>query len=279
MISPFNLLAWSASPSARSLGTFLAGHMAERTGKDKGKTVEMDEDGGMPSLEERMEGLDLKGEEEEDLDLLGELDELVKDVHWLALFRVHTSKPFSHAALFGAMRIAWSVVKEVMFKVLGPNLFLVQLHCLGDWTRVMEGSPWLFRGAAIVLEEYDGFSNVLEYKLNRIPVWTRIQGVLEGLMKKRELAEKVAKKVGDIINVVVNKGKINSTPYLRARVWLELDKPLVRVVLITLKERIKYLVQYEKLPSFCFFCGFMGHEVRSVEMECTAKQVVNGGTG
>jgi len=36
----------------------------------------------------------------------------------------------------------------------------------------MEGSPWLFRGAAIVLEEYDGFSNVLDYKLNRIPVWT-----------------------------------------------------------------------------------------------------------
>jgi hypothetical protein len=239
--------------------------MAERMVKDKGKTMEMDEDGGMPSLEERLEGLDLKGEKEEDLDLLGELDELVKDVRWLALFRVHTSKPFSHAALFGAMRIAWSVVKEVTFKVLGPNLFLVQLHCPGDWTRVMEGSSWLFRGATIVLEEYDGFSNVLEYKLNRIPVWTRIQGVPEGLMKKRKLAEKVAKKVGDIINVVVNEGKINSTPYLRARVWLELDKPLVRVVLITLKERMKYLVQYEKFPSFCFFCGFMG--VRSKWLE------------
>jgi hypothetical protein len=125
----------------------------------------------------------------------------------------------------------------------------------------MEGSPWLFRGAANMLEEYDGFSNVLEYKLNRISVWMRIQGVPKGLMKKRELAEKVAKKVGDIITVVVNEGKINSTPYLRARVWLDLDKLLVRVVPITLKERMKYLVQYEKLPSFCFFCGCMDHEV------------------
>ena len=159
------------------------------------------------------------------------------------------------------MRNAWSAAKEVIFKVLGPNLFLVQLHCVGDWTRVMEGSPWLFRGAAIVLEESDGFSNVLDYKLNRIPVWTRIQGVPEGLMKKRELAEKVAKNVGDIITVLVNEGKISSTPYLRAKVWFDLDKPLVRVVLITIKERMKYLVQYEKLPSFCFFCGCMGHEV------------------
>ena len=101
---------------------------------------------------------------------------------------------------------------------MGPNQFLVHLHCLGDWSRVMDGRTWLFKGAAIVLEEYDGFSNVLEYKLDRIPVWTRIQGVLEGMMKKRELAEKVAKKVGETITVVVNEGKINSTPYLRVRV-------------------------------------------------------------
>jgi hypothetical protein len=54
---------------------------------------------------------------------------------------------------------------------------------------------------------------------------------------------------------------INSTPYLRARVWLDLKKPLVPVVPIMLKERMKYLVQYEKLPAFCYFCGCMGHEV------------------
>ena len=121
---------------------------------------------------------------------------MVKDVSWLALFRVHTTKPFSHAALFSAMRNAWSAAKEVTFKVLKSNLFLVQLHCLGDWSRVMEGSPWLFRGAAVVMEEYDGFSNIDSYKLDRILIWAQIQGVPEGLMKKRELAEKVANKVG-----------------------------------------------------------------------------------
>lgn len=235
--------------------------MAESSKKEKGKGVDMEDGGGVPSLEERLDGLNLQGEEDEDLDFSGELDELVKDGRWIALFRVNTLKPFSHAALFSAMRNAWSAAKEVTFKTLGPNLFLVQLNCLGDWTRVMEGSPWLFRGAAIVLEEYDGFSNVFEYSLNRIPVWTRIQGVPEVLMKRRELAEKVAKKVGEIITVVVNEGQINPTPYLRARVWLDLNKPLVRVVPITLKERKQYLVQYEKLPSFCFFCGRLGHEV------------------
>jgi hypothetical protein len=77
-------------------------------------------------------------------------------------------------------------------------------------------------------------------------------------MKKRELVEKVAKKVGDLIMVAVNEVKINPTPYLHARVWLDLKKLLVRVVPITLKESMKYLVQYEKLPSFCFFLWMFG---------------------
>jgi hypothetical protein len=214
-----------------------------------------------PSLEERLGDLNLQGEEEEDLDLSGEFEELVKEVRWLAIFRVHTSKPFSHAALFGAMRIAWAAAKEVTFKAVGGNLFLVQMHCLGDGNRLMDGGPWLFRGSAVVLEEYDGFSDVHAYKLDKILVWTRIQGVPDGLMKKKELAEKVASKVGVPITVIVNEGKLNSTTYLRARVWLQLNKPLVRVVPITLKERRTFLVQYEKIPMFCFHCGFMGHEV------------------
>ena len=139
--------------------------------KDKEKQEGGEEKMSEPTLEERLGGLNLQGEEEEDLDFSGEYEELVKDVRWLALFRVHTTKPFSHAALFSAMRNAWLAAKEVTFKVLKSNLFLVQLHCLGDWSHVMEGSPRLFRGAAVVMEEYDGFSNVDSYKLDRIPIW------------------------------------------------------------------------------------------------------------
>jgi hypothetical protein len=125
----------------------------------------------------------------------------------------------------------------------------------------MDGGPWLFRGAPIAMAEYDGFSNVHEYKLDKIPVWCRINGVPDGLMKKKELAEKVAGKVGKTITVVVNEGKINPTTYLRAQVLVDLNKPLVRVVPITVKEKSLHLVQYEKLPIFCFHCGLMGHEL------------------
>jgi hypothetical protein len=83
-----------------------------------------------PSIEERSEKLNLVGEEE-DLDFSGEMEELVKEVRWLGLFRVYTTKPYSHAALFSAMRFAWTAAKDVTFKVLKSNLFLVQFYCVG----------------------------------------------------------------------------------------------------------------------------------------------------
>jgi len=216
-----------------------------------------------PTVEERLEGLKLVGEEGEELDLSGELDELVKEVRWLALMRVHTSKTFSHAALFNHMRNAWSAAKEILFKVKGDDLFLVQFNCLGDWSKVMEGGPWIFRGAPVMLAKYDGFSNIYEHPLKMIPAWVRIMGLPEGLMKKKVLAEKVAAKVGEeSILVMVTEGKLNPTAYLRSRVQLNLDKPLVRFVPIILKEAKKYLVQYERLPQFYAFCGLLGHEVR-----------------
>jgi hypothetical protein len=43
---------------------------------------------------------------------------------------------------------------------LGDNLFLAQFHCLGDWDLVMDGGLWLFRGAALIMAEFDGFTNV-----------------------------------------------------------------------------------------------------------------------
>ena len=104
-----------------------------------------DQFGPDQELEDVFEGLNLHGEEEEDLDISGEVEGLIKEVRWLCLFRVHTMRPFSHAALLNSMRNTWACAQGVTFNIKGPNLFLAQCHCLGDWKHVMEGGPWQFR--------------------------------------------------------------------------------------------------------------------------------------
>ena len=87
-------------------------------------------------------------------------------------------------------------------------------------------------------------------------------GIPDAVMQRSNLAEKVANKVGvHPIRVFVNEGRLNPARYLRARVFVKPDTPLVRFVPLTLKESKNYPVEYEKLPKFCYFCGLIGHEV------------------
>lgn len=55
-------------------------------------------------LEDRFEGLNLHGEEEEELDLSCEIEGLIAETRWIAIFRVHTQKPFSHVSLFKSVK-------------------------------------------------------------------------------------------------------------------------------------------------------------------------------
>lgn len=62
------------------------------------------------------------------------------------------------------------------------------------------------------------------------------------------------------MQVIVADGIINPTIHLCARVFLDIEKPSVQVVPITLKGR-KFLVQHEKLLIFCYFWGLIDHNV------------------
>jgi hypothetical protein len=80
----------------RSLGAADEVCMVDQSKKEK-KGTAMDEEGSVPSLEKHQEGMKLQGEEKEDLDFSGEFEELVREVRWLALFRVHIRR--SHLAM------------------------------------------------------------------------------------------------------------------------------------------------------------------------------------
>lgn len=65
---------------------------------------------------------------------------------------------------------------------------------------------------------------------------------------------------------VDNDGKASGV-FLRARITIEVDKPLRRGVLLRMgkgEEPKWFAAQYEKLPFYCYCCGIMGHS----EIEC-----------
>nr|TKW09913.1 hypothetical protein SEVIR_6G132700v2 [Setaria viridis] len=108
----------------------------------------------------------------------------------MAAARLLIEKHFTEQSLQSTMRAAWNTAREVVFRPIEKNLFVVQAFCLGDWKRIMEDGPWIFRG---------------------IPLLYRMEAILQQL----------ASKVGEVLSVAMKVVATGAGDFHRARVKYE----------------------------------------------------------
>jgi hypothetical protein len=203
---------------------------------------------------------DLRIGEEDFDDLIIEEEVTVdEEPELLAVARVLTDKTFSGTAFEDTMRYAWSLAKKVDFRDVGNNTFILQLNCLGDWKKVVEEGPWLFRNWGMVIQGYDGYTKPSSLILDKLPIWIQIHDIPEVYLKKKEILQNLAGRVGKFIKVDTE-GSAGGN-FVRVRVELDVNKPLARFTSTIRKgAREVYPVKYEKIPKFCEICGLLGHE-------------------
>lgn len=193
--------------------------------------------------------LDLEGEDFDELEI--DVDDLVlnNSVRWLALARVHTKNSFNQAAFFKEMCLAWNPTHEVRFRPVGPNLFVVQASCLGDWERIMERGPCIFRYWVVLSSPYDGFNKVEEIEIVHMPIWLQIHKLTDVYCKK-ELVEKLVKNAGNVLYIRLNGNSRGD--YIQVHVRHDVREPLKNFVsIICGKERQVFVVRYEKIGNLC----------------------------
>ncbi|KAE8777375.1 hypothetical protein D1007_49848 [Hordeum vulgare] len=207
-----------------------------------------------------MEQLNLEHEEFDDL-VIEEDDTVVNEgVRWLALARVHMENSFSPTKFYKDMCAAWNTAKPVRFTPVGPNVFVVQAACLGDWERVVEQGPWIFRNFVVLMSPYDGFTKTEDVPMRFMPIWLQIHKLPDGYCKKN-IVESLLRKSGEILEMRLN-GNTRGD-YVRIRVRHDIQRPLKKFVSIVRgEERQVFLVRYEKLARFCSVCGLIGHDYK-----------------
>jgi hypothetical protein len=156
------------------------------------------------------------------------------------------------------MMNAWSPAKSIEFHHLEGNLFTIQCFCLGDWLKVKDGGPWLFRQNVVCIEEYDGLVPPESVDLNFFDTWIQIHKLPIGYRNETLIKNLTERKVGKALKVETNVNGMGN--FVRVKIRLDVRKALARFVSISKEgQREFYQLQYEKIPRFCGACGLFGH--------------------
>jgi hypothetical protein len=205
--------------------------------------------------------LDLRDDELDDVVIRAEeVKELENEARWLAIAKVHTSRPFSAEAFFSKMKAIWGLSRDPICREAGDNLFVFQMHCLGDWKKAVHQGPWTFRGWAVLIEDFDGKIDPEEFIFGGLYVWAQIHGIPE-LYRKPWIVDDLTRRVGETREVQMAPKLFYEGNYVRIRVLVELNSPLKRAVTLNVEGEGKkrLYVKYEKVPYFCKHCGLIGH--------------------
>lgn len=216
-------------------------------------------------------------EEEEDAIEVNLEDEEVKLAgQWTILSRYYSMRTPIPTALFDDMRRAWRLKSGMSYKSLRDNLFIVTFTSEGDYQFVVQGGPWLHRGDALLVAQFDGIISPSQVPLEVVPIWVRIYD-LPLVLLTRERGNLYGSKLGHVREVDVENDGRNKHDFFRIRVDLPVKRPLRKKLAIKIKEQGSEVVRhfdlrYERVPHFCFICGFIGHSDKDCE-----KKLLTGG--
>jgi hypothetical protein len=122
---------------------------------------------------------------------------------------------------------AWKPTGNVSFKMLGPNLFLIDLENWWDKDRILEGRPWTFDGDLLSLLEFDSLTLIEDLEFGKAAFWVRMYRLPLACMG-RDVGLQVGSTVGEVEDIDVLDDEVGWGEFLQVKIRIDLSKPLAR---------------------------------------------------
>ncbi|XP_058782089.1 uncharacterized protein LOC131656370 [Vicia villosa] len=204
--------------------------------------------------------------EEEEAGITAEADESCEEEVFQRTLaaRLWTESSFNTRAFTNTMIGAWKLKNPVEVQELSKNLFLFRFATKRDLEGVLKNGPWSFDRNLLVLARVSGEEQPSELNMHFGTFWIRVYE-LPLMLRSESMARKLGGILGDFEEMDLKEAHRNGR-FLRLKVKVDLKKPLKRGTVIRFKEKnLRVYFKYERLPTFCFICGRVGHLMKDCE--------------
>lgn len=197
-----------------------------------------------------------------------EKDKVNDDTVALCLLgKLFTERPYNTYGLMETMKKLWCPTKGMVCRELGSNLMSFQFKCKRDMDRVISMEPWQFNKHILVLKRITDDVQPSLMKFENTSFWIRLYDV-----PLRARDETTIRQIGNRVGTVeeIDKTTLGGiSRSVRIRVNLDLTKPIKRGTKIRIgsAQPCWIPITYERLSSFCYWCGRLGHTSKDCEGE------------
>lgn len=214
------------------------------------------------SLEELYATLTVEDEDEGGI-LVGKTEVVQATQTYVLVGQFLTEKSINFNAMQTVMANLWRPKEGMEVHDLGGFRYsFVFFHKL-DLQKVIDGGPWSFEQAMLIVHQLKDREDPHTVKLQEFEIWVQVYDMPRGC-----LSENILKNVGMSFGRYVKSDPLNFDgvwkPFLRIRVAMNVEKHLKRRMKITMEGNNWSWInfKYERLGTFCFVCGILGHSER-----------------
>lgn len=182
----------------------------------------------MKEIEEKYATLNLEEEEASGVEYEEDVDESnCIDLRWCLVGRFLVDIPVDFNAMQNTLASLWKPGRGMFVKELEANLYMFQFYHELDINRVVEGSPWSFNRAPLIIERLRPGDDPKGVKLNYLDMWVQIHDLQVGFRSERVIQD-IGNYVGSFIKSDANDFSGTLREFFRVRVRINLELPLRR---------------------------------------------------
>ena len=216
------------------------------------------------SVVEGLHNLCLTKEEEEEITITTKSRTDLLEECALSLFgRLLTDRHQNLRALKNTLKSAWKMGLDLQIVEVGNSVLQFKFNSEYQLQWVERNGPWNFENNLLLLCRWRKGLSASNINFTHSPFWVQIWDLPFEHMSM-EVGRDLGNCLGNFIEADRRTGHYDQAKFMRIRVNLQLDKPLRRRGKVAGDDGDKFWVsfKYERLPTFCYICGRMGHDDR-----------------